>query len=663
MSAEPTGRRLGGLAVIAVLVFGSLLARLWFLQVMSVDQFEELAAGNRTREIFVESPRGRIIDAKGRILADTRESLVVTLDWVRLQDFTEEERAVVFDGVAEILNRAGIKSKLSSLEDDFRRARDGSLKPVVIADDIDVRTWVAISEDNLPGFAIERRWVRSYPYGEVGAHILGYTGTVGDQSEADELNADDGPKHYLPGDEIGVAGLERVFESTLRGLPERRRVEIDAMQRVVRTAEILQPGTRGQDIYLTIDIDLQYAAELIVADELAQARQRKACETCEYAHVAQAGSLVALDVTDGSVIALASYPSFDPSDFTFGISPEQFSFLRERPDSPLFNRTIRGLYPAGSTFKPVTAYAALENGVRSEFFPWEDEGVFQLRSCATDGGAGCTFRNAGSAVLGTVDLRRALEISSDTYFYSLGELFWTEPELYGATSIQETAFLMGFGTETGIRLPLEESGRVPTEEGLLEEFGEDINPWRTGNNVNLAIGQGDLLVSPLQLANTYAMLSTGGDRFQPRLVDRSTDFLGSTLTRFEPVKVAEDALDPEYLAPILDGLYAVPRSGTARRAFAGFPFDQYSVGGKTGTAQVNDKADFALYAGFGPRPSPKYSVVAVLEEAGFGGDAAAPAVRRFMDILFGLAEAPVAPVVHEARYEVDPPSVAGDEGS
>ncbi len=658
MSAEPTGRRLGGLAFVGVLVFGSLITRLWFLQVMSAPRFEELTTQNATREIYVESPRGRIIDANGRILADRRESLVVTLDWARLEELKADERTAVFQEVADSLNREGIKSKASTLQANFDRARNGELKPVVVAEDIDVRTWVNISEAGLPGFVVERRWVRSYPYGEIGAHILGYTGSVSDHEQAAELSRDGGAQHYEAGDEIGVAGLERVFESTLRGIPEKRRVEIDARNRIVRTAEILEPGSPGQDIYLTLDIDLQFAAETILVDELRQARDREACETCKVAHVAQAGSLVALDVTDGSVIALASYPAYDPADFVFGVSGEQFSFLRDRPDQPLFDRSTRGAYPAGSTFKPVTAYAALATGARGEYTPWVDEGVFVLESCVTEGGAGCSFQNAGGAILGQVDMRQAIEKSSDTYFYSLGEKFWIQPDQFGATSIQDTALLMGYGEVTGVRLPFEQKGRVPTAENRIEEFGKDSNPWRTGDNVNLAIGQGDLLVTPLQIANAYAMLATGGDRYQPRLVDRAAAENGETTIEYQIVPMAEDGLDPELLAPIMDGLYAVPRTGTAAEAFAGFPLNNFPLGGKTGTVQKNGKADTAIYAGFGPQNSPKYSVVAVLEEAGFGGDAAAPAVRRFFEVLLGLSAKAAAPIAHEDRYETGPPSVS-----
>lgn len=642
-------RRMGFLAFFAVALFGVLIARLWFLQVMEGQSFEAVASGNRTRPIYTEAPRGRIFDAQGRVLADRRESLAVVLDWTELRDLDDAGRKEIFTAVAEELNRVGIKVKVSELADRFESARNGSLKPVVVADDVGEEVWVAVQERDLPGFSVERRWIRTYPYGTIGAHIIGYTGTVSDSGRAEDLNDTNPDKVYFAGDELGMAGVERLFESVLRGTPELRRVEVDAENRVIGTVEVLQAGIPGADVHLSIDIDYQYAAEVILADELRLARQRDACKGC-LPHVGEAGSLVALDVTDGSVVAMASLPAFDPSDFIFGISAEQFAYLRDRPDQPFLDRSTQGLYPAGSTFKPVTSFAALESGARGEFTPWNDEGRHTLDNCTSVELRGCVFRNAGDVRLGVVDLRRALELSSDTYFYSLGELFWVQQETYGRTVIQDWAARFGFGAPTGIQLPTEQKGRLPTPENVETELDAD---WFTGDNVNLAIGQGYLLVTPLQLTNAYAQLATGGTRYQPRLITRVTEGRpigsidageGDILQEFLPRIAEEEPLPPTSLAAIRDGLLAVNRSGTATAAFAGFPLDQYPIAGKTGTAQVYRQPDYALYSGFGPLPNAKYAVSAVLEKAGFGGDAAAPAVRRFFDILSGNTPVPAAPL-------------------
>jgi penicillin-binding protein 2 len=641
---ENGGRRLGFLALLALTLFATLGARLWFLQVMESPTFEQAVAANNTREIYTEAPRGQIFDAKGRLLAGREESLVVLLDWTELRDFDDDERLAVYTDVASELNGAGIKTKVEDLERQFQSARNGSLKPVVVAEDVGDQVWVSVQERSLAGFSVERQWIRTYPYGAVGSHIIGYTGTVTNTDRADELNAANGTKRYFPGDELGLAGVERLFESVLRGVPGLRQVEIDAKNRVIGTVDVLQRSVPGDDIYLTIDIDLQYAAEQILADELRLARQREACKNCP-PHVAEAGSLVALDVTDGSVVAMASLPTFDPSNFVFGLGAEQFAYLRDRPDQPFLDRSTQGLYPPGSTFKTVTGYAALQTGARGEWEPWEDVGLHTIANCTdSTGGAGCVFENAGRAVLGTVDFRRAMEISSDTYFYSLGEKFWVEQETYGETVIQDTADFFGFGNPTGIQLPVEKDGRVPTPENRREEFGADSG-WFTGDNVNLSIGQGDLLVTPLQLTNSYAMLATGGIRFQPRLIDRVQVGDSTEIAQeFLPRVANDEPLAASSLAPIRDGLLRVPRSGTAAAAFATFPLDAYPIAGKTGTAEVLRKADYSLFASFGPWPNPKYAVAAVLEEAGFGGDAAAPAVRRFYDLLSGFTPVPAAPL-------------------
>ncbi len=645
---------MGVVAVVALLLFGTLGARLYFLQVMSVQEKLELVAGNSERTVITEAPRGEIFDASGKLLAGRRESLVVTLDWTVLREAGGETRTEVFEELADELSTAGLKTKASQLDRTYERAVNGTLKPVVIADDIGEELWVRLSEGNLTGISVERQWVRTYPYGTIAAHILGYTGSVRSPEQADELNAET-DKTYFPGDEIGIAGLEKLYEERLRGVPEVRRVEVDAQNRVVRTIEVVQPAIPGQDLVLTVDIDVQYAAEQILIDELEQARFRENSDD-SLPHVADAGSLVAVDVENGSVVAIASYPAFDPADFTFGISSTLWNELSNRPDVPLLDRTIRGAYPAASTFKPFVAFAAMEAGVRSEGFWWDDEGTYTLESCLDEEGAGCVFRNAGSAVLGPVDLRYALERSSDTYFYSIGEAFWINQSQYGRTGIQDMALRFGFGQRTGLGLPAESPGRVPTPENRIETFGEDAK-WFPGDNVITAIGQGDVLITPLQLANAYATLATQGERFQLNLVRGFLNEDGE-LDEVAPVQVADEQLDPQQWQAVHDGLLAVvdpsrgSGRGTALRAFQGFPLSSYPIAGKTGTAEVDDKADFSLFAGYGPANAPKYSVAAVLEQSGFGGEAAAPAVRRFFEHLAGITPVPEAPLAGERELAI-----------
>lgn len=656
MSNELAGRRLGILAFLAIAMFAALGGRLYFLQVMTAEEFEAQVVGNRIREVYTEAPRGRIIDRDGEVLAGRRQSLVVTLDWVTLREVGEERRSEIFEDVALELSEAGIKVKADRIDRVYRQAVDQTVKPSVIADDIGEELWVRLGEADLPGIDVERRWVRTYPYGSIGAHIIGYTGSVRDQERADDLNAAS-DKSYFPGDEIGIAGLEQFYEDVLRGTPELLRVEVDAQNRVVRTVEVVQEAVPGSDVRLSLDIDFQYAAEQILFDELAQARLREPEGDNPLPQVADAGSLVALNV-DGSVLALATAPTFDPRDFIFGISNGLWTELSERSDVPLLDRAVRANYAPGSTFKPFTSIAALESGARDEYTTWNDEGVYVLTSCLDPDNrdAGCTKRNAGSAVLGPVQLREAMERSSDTYFYSLGETFWVQQDTYGRTIIQDTAERFGFGLRPNIDLPSQTAGLMPTPEQRLETWGEDAR-WFPGDNTNIAIGQGEVQASPLQLANAYAMLANGGTRYEPRVAS-SIIAPDGTLTAIEPVLAADETLDPTHLRALNEGMAAVvdPNLGTGRgtgiQAFRGYPHANFRVIGKTGTAQVNRKADFALFASYAPFPEPEYAVVAVLEQAGFGGDAAAPAVRRFYEMLFGIEPVPTAPLAEERTLDV-----------
>lgn len=656
MTSDLAGRRLGVLALVAFAMFAALGGRLYFLQVMTPERFEAEVAGNRVREVYSEAPRGRILDRDGQVLAGRRQSLVVTIDWAILRELESDSRGEVFEEVATELSSAGIKVKADSIESQYQRAIDVAVKPTVIADDVGEELWVRIAESGLPGVDVERRWVRTYPYGSIGAHMVGYTGTVRGQEQADALNAES-EKIYFPGDQIGVAGLEQTYEQVLRGTPELRRVEVDAQNRVVRTIEVVQEAEPGSDVTLSLDIDLQYAAEQILIDELANARAREPEGDNDLPQVADGGSLVALEV-DGSVIAMASAPTFDPRDFIFGISSGLWTELSERSDLPLLDRAVRHSYPPGSTFKPFPAIAAMESGARDEFTTWNDEGVYTLTSCVdpTNRDAGCTKRNAGGAVLGPVQLREAMERSSDTYFYSLGELFWVQQDLYGRTVIQDTAERFGFGLRPDIDLPSQTAGLMPTPEQRVEAWGEDAR-WYPGDNTNIAIGQGEVQASPLQLASSYAMLANGGTRYQPRIGASITSPDG-TVTEIEPVLAADEVLDPAHLAALNDGMAAVvdPSLGTGRgtavRAFDGYPHANFRVIGKTGTAQVVRKADFALFASYAPFPDPEYAVVAILEQAGFGGDAAAPAVRRFYEMLFGITPTPAAPLAEDRNFDI-----------
>ncbi len=641
------------IALVVGVAFLLLFGRLAYVQVLSAPGYRDIATGNRVRVIESPAPRGRILDVQGRVLAGNRSSYTVTMDWEALVDLDQAARQALFVTVADELRQAGRDVNRVTIEETFERARRQALEPVVLAEDVTAELWILLTERNLPGIAVTARPVRTYPYGAAAGHTIGYLGTVGDGDEADVLNRVDDNKRYRAGSDIGRAGLERIFERRLRGIPEIRHVEVDSKNRVIRTIEVIQEAEPGNDLHLTIDIDLQRAAET--------ALQRQLEETSKDPDTpAPAGSFVALDPQSGAVVALASFPSFDPSEFVFGLGDDAAAELFGNPDDPFLNRAINGLYPAGSTFKPIPAYAALTSGARSSSEIWNDRGTYRLSGCRPSAATkGCVFRNAKGVVMGPLALREALTRSSDTYFYSLGEKFWLERDRYGDEVMQDVAHRFGLGRPTGIELPGEAAGRVPgpaqrqaDHDNYPEAFPEPR--WFTGDNVNLSIGQGDLLVTPLQLANAYATLAVDGLQYQPRLVNRLVEGnTGANVLAFEPRIVSEPELDSAAVSSIIDGLLAVPTTGTGATAFSGFPHDRFRLAAKTGTAEMNGKADIALFAGFGPWPEPRYAFAVVLEEAGFGGVAAAPVARQFLDWVLSESASTPVPEIQRAVLTVD----------
>ena len=486
---------------------------------------------------------------------------------------------------------------------------------------------------------------RAYPHGTLAAHLLGYVGKI-NQAELDARKAD----NYGSGDEIGKSGVELLYEQWLRGQPGETRLEVDSADRVVRTLFHRNP-VPGHDIRLTLDLGIQAAAEAALAKAMGAAQgvyDRNQAKN----FIAPAGAAVVLDPRDGSVRALASAPTFDPASFVGGISSEQFSLLNQ-PDAhqPLNNRAISGDYAPGSTFKLATAVAALSTHMLDPRTTVNDTGKYTLKNCAGDR---CIFRNAVDEAHGLVNLQRAITVSSDVFFYGLGAQFWNQRSTYG-DAIQTAAKSLGLGRKTGIGLVGERAGRVPDPASRLALH--NANPtafpngsWRTGDNINLSIGQGELVVTPLQLAEAYATFSKGGHGYVPRVASealRNTQQGSKVAATFGAKAVAGAPLSLDVLNPIVAGLRGVVSDpkGTAANAFAGFPLNELSVAGKTGTAQVHGKQDTALFAAYAPVDNPQWAVAVVLEEAGFGGSVAAPVARHIFDAVLGRVNDTAAFVV------------------
>jgi penicillin-binding protein 2 len=647
--------RLGVLAVVAVALFASLFARLWYLQVMSSETFTQAAEANRIRVVQVEAPRGRILDRDGTVLVDNRVSIVVTVDRVRFADLGKDERDAMLERLARELTRYGTPVTAEQLQarvDDVRYSR---YAPVPVADDVteELKIYVEEHQEEFPAVAVERVAVRRYPFGTRAAHVIGYVGEINDE----ELEERQGkPKTYIRGNKIGKTGVERIYEDELRGMPGQTVYEVDAHGDPVRILEDLStPPIPGDDVWLTIDIETQALAE--------DARNRRV-SAGNLANRGNAGSVVVTDPRDGEVLAMASYPTYDPGDFLNGVSSTQWSYLNsDEADKPILNRAIQGEYAPGSTFKLFTGMAAMAAGLRTPDQTIVDEGSFRLAECR----GRCVWRNAGSKAYGTVDMRRAMTVSSDVYFYSIGADFWAARGRLGEEGMQEVVRTYGFDQETGVPLPSEQDGRIPSPQQRKAQH--EANPeafpygdWFTGDNVNMAIGQGDVAVTPLQLVNGYATFANGGTRYAPNIalkVTRSGD-PDSVKRSFEPRINGRTEMDPAHRQAMLEGLVGVTtrEGGTATATFDGFPNDTWPVAGKTGTAQVNDKADTALFSAFGPAHDPQYAVAIVLEESGFGGTAAAPVARALFDVFAGVAP---MPVIQPGGVLVEPP-VEGEPG-
>jgi penicillin-binding protein 2 len=624
MTLESPRLRLGVVGVVIVSLFAALLVRLWYLQVLAAPSYRVQAEGNRVRLVATEAPRGRILDRQGRIIVDNRVVDAVVVDRGQLP----KNRDDVLNRLSTLLNMP--------LPDLVKRVDDkrfSPFKPVPVAEEVPKATVIYIREhqSEFPGVGGVELTERSYPNASLAAHLLGYVGEINGPDLAERKS-----KGYKPGDSIGKSGVERVYEDDLRGQPEVEKLEVDSKGRVLRTLGT-QPPVQGHDVQLTIDLDIQRLAEESLAQGLNAAHFAYDKQQAKH-FIAPAGAVVVMDPRDGSILALASNPTYDPSVFVNGIKPDVFAAMND-PNShfPLTNRAIQGQYAPGSTFKLVTALAALTKGLINPSTTVNDAGKIKIGNRI--------FKNAGGEVNGYVNIVKALTVSSDVFFYTLGNQFWNARDRFG-DAIQEMARELGLGKRTGIALPYEALGRVPDPE--TRKRLHDANPkafpngkWFSGDNVNLAIGQGELVITPLQLANAYATFANGGTVWVPRIGASIDDQAGHKLRNIAPQALHKIDIPPDIYGPILQGLQGVTTRGTAAGAFAGFPQASFPVAGKTGTAQAGDKQDTSVFTAFAPANAPQFAVTVFMEEAGFGASAAAPVARR---VLEGLAGKPLSPV-------------------
>jgi len=609
-------QRLFAIILIATAI---LVIRLAYLQVIKGEEYKVRSESNSVRLRKIKPFRGLILDSRRQVLVDNQPAFDLVYVPSRIMDV---RRIVAM--LEDFYRQRGF-----SLEEDFNPAgKTRPFFPVRLERNIPMEKIAQVETHalDLPGFVVEVAPVRKYLGGDVLSHIIGYTGEVS-REELEKLE----DNSLAPGDVVGKTGLERILDPYLAGKPGAEQVEVNVTGKVIKSLGRVEP-VAGYNAVLTLDFDLQTVAAAAMEG--------------------RSGAAVVLDPRDGSVLAMVSVPSFDPNIFNGGISQRDWEKLAKDPRHPMENRAISGQYPPGSTYKVVTAAAALSEGIITPETRFYCNGSFTLGNRSYR----CWQRHGH----GWVNLHRALVSSCDVYFYNLGKLL-------GVDKLAEYARAFGFGQRTGIDMPREKPGLVPTKDWKLKRFKE---PWQPGENIPISIGQGFDLVTPLQLANAYAALANGGTIWRPRLVKQIEEADGRVVKMFPPEKIGALSLTARHLELIRRGLWGVVNeaggTGGALRRPEG------DVAGKTGTSQVvgmprADKAgrtrvlsdrfrDHALFACFAPYQNPEIAVAVIVEHAGHGGSVAAPVARKIIDAYFRLKRERAQP-----KMAAVDPAVAGQE--
>ncbi|SCX65778.1 penicillin-binding protein 2 [Variovorax sp. EL159] len=594
-------RRVVVVGCVVLFGFGLIGARLAYLQVMRHEELADRAESNRTAIVPVVPNRGQILDRNGVVLASNYAAYTLEITPSKAGDLhsTVEELGAIVEVTAKDRRR-------------FQRLREDSRS----FDSIPIRTRLSDEEVarfaaqryRFPGVEIKARLFRTYPHGDVASHVIGYIGRI-NQREKNAMDdwEEEERANYRGTDYIGKLGIEQSYEKALHGQTGVEQMETSAGGRAVRQLA-RRPATPGQTVMLSLDIKLQKLVEDMFGD--------------------RRGALVAIDPKTGEVLAFVSKPTFDPNLFVEGIDTESWKALSESIDNPLLNRALRGTYPPGSTYKPFMAMAALQTGTRSAEKVENDPGFYNF--------GGRTFLSHRGG-LGGVDMHRAIQFSSNTYFYSLASEM-------GVDLIHDFMAPLGFGQFTGIDLIGESRGVLPSKAWKRAAYRRpDMKTWHAGETISLGIGQGYNNFTMLQLASANATLANGGVRYQPHLVRAIRDTVTGEVVRQVQPPAQDLGYARKHVNVVRDAMVAVTKGGTGTRVFAGAT---YTSAGKTGTAQAvslgpkaraSGKAlearqrDHALYMAFAPAEAPTIAVAAIVENAGFGAAHAAPIVRRVFD--------------------------------
>ncbi len=652
--------RLTLLSLVVVGLLIALFSRLWFLQVLASERYAQLAERNRVRFVLSEAPRGRILDRDGQEIVKNRLALTVSAYPHRLLEGAEPkdpEAAAVLARLSQLLGmpEAQIIERLTN-------RKFSPFRAVPIKEDVPPEVIFTIEErkELYSGVEAETLPLRAYPHGPLASQVVGYIGEVTEQQLGDPRF-----RNYRPGDLVGRSGLEQAYEENLQGQEGLRKLEVSATGTILDMLEHRNP-TPGADLKTSIDLELQKAVEEVLRSGIEASRSIRRDDGRPITSVA--GSAVVLDPKTGQVLAMSSWPTYDPSVFVGGIRNEDWARLSDPANEyPLLNRAIQSAYPPGSTFKIVSGLSAMKSGLLTPDAQLPCPPSWKLGNQ--------TFRNWWPSWEGSLDLSRALMRSCDTFFYQLAFQQWQREEEQEKANqpideaIQRTAREFGLGRSLGIDLPGEAAGNVPDrawrratweslrprycsraglappgsyQQRLFDDLCRYGGNWRGGDAVNMSIGQGDVLATPLQLAAAFAAVANGGTLYRPYLGLEATSPDGTTVRRTEPEVLGRVPMTPQQLLEIQEGLRMVvmePR-GTAAVPFNRFPLATIPVAGKTGTAEFGNRVPFAWFAAYAPTNDPKYVVVVSVEEGGGGSVTAAPIARRIFEAAFGL---PISP--------------------
>ncbi len=672
--SERSNLRLLVLAVLVVSLLGTLVARSFYLQVMEGAEYRAIAQDNTVREVAEPAVRGLVIDQAGRPLIANRTTVVVTVDRQVLAQ-QPNEGAAVLTRLSRILDepRDKIEDRLKSCGTEGAKPppicwNGSTYQPVPVASDVDTQTALSIMERRreFPGVTAKLEAVREYPapFNVNAAHILGYLGPVTEE----QLDAQGDTTAYdrlRRTDVVGRTGLEKQYDDVLRGKPGITTLAVDTAGNVTGVLDEQDPQS-GEYLVTSIDARLQAVVEQQLINAIRRAQSQD--------YRGKSGAAVVVEVDTGRVLAMASYPSYDPSIWIGGVTKKQYEQLID--DESLSSNAYQGQFAPGSTFKAISTAAAGRDN-------FDLYGIYPCPSRVKVGGT--TFRNYESKPYGPISLTRALEVSCNTVFYDIARRMWQkaggpDADVTAPDPIAETAATFGLGSATGIDLPGEAPGRVASrefkydnweakkdtwcrnaEEGYPEtrktdpkladyytaldrENCTDGYQWRAGDALNAVIGQGDTTVTPLQMAMVYAAIANGGTLYQPQIAKGLVSANGKVVKEFDPVAVRNVDVPRSAIRFLRKSLPGVTTDGSGKTPFLGFPLDRIPVASKTGSAQVTgDKASTSWFASYAPANDPKYAVVMMITEGGTGSKTSGPSVRKIYEALFGIKGTRVNP--------------------